>query len=137
MEKSELRISAMLICGAFLVCLLTANIAAKPIDQTPFTLEDENQLLPSIESRFTFEDDEVDVFKQASESGKFFQGDIKLIKEQRDYLLDNNSLPTRTGWIDESYRWPKDNSGHVIVPYYINPTAQYSKTSLNEFKPNH
>lgn len=46
-----------------------------------------------------------------------YQGDIILTKKQEQDV--KTSL--RTGIIEESYRWPKNNVGKVIVPYEISP----------------
>lgn len=90
------------------------------------TLEDENQILPSEKSKLRGGENEI--VQQQLENGKFFQGDIVLVQDQKDYLLVNDSsVPTRTGWIDEFYRWPKDKSGNAILPYYVEPDSEYSK----------
>lgn len=57
------------------------------------------------------------------ENGKFFQGDMILQPDQMEFLKSNvtdmDSLASRTGVLHETYRWPKDKSGHVIVVYEI------------------
>lgn len=57
------------------------------------------------------------------ENGKFFQGDMILQPDQMEFLksnvTDKESLASRTGVLHETYRWPKDKSGHVIVAYEI------------------
>lgn len=93
-------------------------------------LYDENQLLPIDQSKQLNDASDAD---EHFEHGSFFQGDIVLVQDQKDYLLSNNSnTPTRTGWIDESYRWPKDNDGYVILPYEISKQAGYCKM-INKF----
>lgn len=95
-------------------------------------LEDEKQILPSEQTRLIGSEAESVVLKL--ENGKYYQGDIVLVQEQKEYLLANDSdLPTRTGWIDEAYRWPKDNRGNVILPYYVSPQSQFSKM-ITRFK---
>lgn len=59
---------------------------------------------------------------QQLENGKFFQGDILLLPDQEEFLnanLTDDDFPTRTGLISESYRWPKNRNGKVIVPYVL------------------
>lgn len=116
-----------------LVCLLFAScITSMPVseDGPEFTLEDEDHIKPSLESRFSF-DGEEEVEDVKLENGKFYQGDIVLLDDQLEYLLgngtDDSSTPTRTGWINEYYRWPKDASGFVIFSYEVSPTATFSK----------
>lgn len=97
----------------------------------PFTLEDENEVFIPAKTRLDGEKNEV--VAQRLEHGKFFQGDIKLVQEQKEYLLANNSdgsIPTRTGWIDEYYRWPKDDRGNVIMPYSIATDSGYCESKL-------
>lgn len=133
---------------SFLIILaLAAMASAKPAgdqivfrdeddtDETLLTLEDENQVFIPAKTRLDGEENEV--IAQRLEHGKFFQGDIKLVQDQKDYLLANNSdgsVPTRTGWIDEYYRWPKDERGNVIMPYVIATDSGYceSKTGFGE-----
>lgn len=92
-------------------------------------LADENQILPSEEGKLIA--DENEIVEQHLENGNFFQGDIVLVQDQKDYLLANDtgdgSLPTRTGWIDEFYRWPKDKHGNVILPYHVSSKSGYCK----------
>lgn len=60
--------------------------------------------------------------QQRLENGKFFQGDIVLMQDQLDILTypdDDDEFGTRTGVLSENYRWPKDRSGKVIVPYSL------------------
>lgn len=117
-----------------LVCILFANgITSMPVvdEEGPeFTLDDEDHIKPSLESRFSF-DGEEEVEDVKLENGKFFQGDIVLLEDQLEYLLgngsDDSSTPTRTGWINEYYRWPKDASGNVILTYEISPKATFSE----------
>jgi hypothetical protein len=116
------------------VCLLVVNkIGGRPSnddDVELYNLEDENQLVPSINSRFNFENEE-EVAEHTFEEGSFFQGDIKLIDDQRDYLLGtesaDGSLPTRTGWISEDYRWPKGDDGYVNFPYELSAKSGFSE----------
>lgn len=55
------------------------------------------------------------------ELGKLYQGDMKLETEQLEALLRNESeqarIESRTGLLRESYRWPKNSEGKVVVPY--------------------
>lgn len=104
-------------------------------DLPPLTLEEENQILPSDRTKLLGGENEI--VEQRLENGKFFQGDIVLVQDQKEYLLANesgSSVPTRTGWIDEFYRWPKDSNGYVILPYYVAPKSEYSEKSKDSFK---
>lgn len=60
--------------------------------------------------------------------GNKFQGDIKLTKEQEDALKGGSEgAAPNTGWTHESFRWPKNAQGQVIMPYTINPSAGFCK----------
>lgn len=70
------------------------------------------------------------------EYGHFFQGDMNLTPEQEQFYASNSSnddedtgesygLLTRTGIINTKYRWPKDASGKINVPYKIDSAAGY------------
>jgi len=116
--------------------VLIAEVSAKPTNdfvfrdddvndnQPPITLEEENQILPSDKTKLLGGENEI--VEQHLENGRFFQGDIVLIQEQKHFLLSNDSTPTRTGWIDEYYRWPKDKHGNAIMPYYVDPDSDYT-----------
>lgn len=64
------------------------------------------------------------------EQGNFFQGDIYLVPEQHDiFKFEPSAVDEKkvmTGLIETKYRWPKDHNGHVIVPYKISKTSNYS-----------
>lgn len=65
------------------------------------------------------------------EYGEYFQGDIVVDEEQKEYLLRNDTdgtFSTRTGILFLSARWPKNSMGLVIVPYTIG--MEYSKTKI-------
>ncbi|XP_070501173.1 low choriolytic enzyme-like [Chironomus tepperi] len=51
--------------------------------------------------------------------GDLYQGDIDLTEEQKEFLeaTANGSIDLRVGISNPFYRWPKDSSGNVIVPY--------------------
>lgn len=54
--------------------------------------------------------------------GKFFQGDMVLQPDQEEFMLSKepqDQSGTRTGILNEAYRWPTDRSGHVKVAYQI------------------
>lgn len=124
----------IVICVAF-----ASEVIARPsgdsfVFRDDEDVSDDNQILPSIDDLKSIgESDEV--VKYELENGKLFQGDIKLVQDQKDYYLakPNGSVPTRTGWIDEYYRWPKDKEGHVIVPFYLSPQSKFSKMRANKF----
>lgn len=148
LEKSDVNRSSIMALKTFLIILAVATATlAKPasdiitfrdeddVDDTALTLEDENQVFIPAKTRLDGEENEV--VAQRLEHGKFFQGDIKLVQDQKEYLLANNSdgsVPTRTGWIDEYYRWPKDERGNVVMPYVIASDSGYceSKTGFGE-----
>lgn len=128
-------LSATLFIATFIT--VTSQVIASPAKsdsfhfqdevETIFTLETEKQILPSNDDLKALAAADVTV-KVQLESGKLFQGDIKLVQEQKDYFLVNDgSVPPRTGWIDEHYRWPKDSKGKVIVPYYIDPASDFGE----------
>lgn len=54
-----------------------------------------------------------------------FQDDIVLSKKQKEAL--KNPVGTRTGLLDEDYRWPKNDDGYVIVPFAISSDFCKSK----------
>lgn len=146
-ESDDLRtFFDMFFCAKCLLVLtalvLAFKVGAKPANDFVFRdedeaehdppllrLEDEKQILPSDRSKLL--GGESEIIEPHLENGKFFQGDIVLVQDQKEYLLANDtkdgSVPTRTGWIDEYYRWPKDKNGDVILPYYVSPESQYSK----------
>ncbi|XP_070501111.1 hatching enzyme 1.2-like [Chironomus tepperi] len=53
--------------------------------------------------------------------GQHYQGDIVLSDDQKEFLKATNisEFSSRTGIISLYYRWPKNRSGKVIVPYEI------------------
>lgn len=61
--------------------------------------------------------------------GDFFQGDIRLNKQQQDMV--DGKINSKTGWTYEPYHWIK-HGGLVLIPYRIDPNAQYSELS-NDF----
>lgn len=118
----------------FSIILLFASVVlARPGDDSDvgpdFTLDGE--VVSSVESRFSFPDDDEapQVVDVALEHGDFYQGDIKLLAEQREILdrlaVDKTSLSSRTGILNEDYRWPKDSSGNVKVPYEFAKSSKY------------
>jgi hypothetical protein len=119
----------------FILLLIASLTCARPGDNSDvgpdFTLDGE--VVASVESRFSFPDDDVEVEDVKLEDGNFFQGDIKLLAEQKEILdrlaVDKNSFPTRTGILNEEYRWPKDNEGYVNIPYEFAPGSKYCKMS--------
>lgn len=60
--------------------------------------------------------------------GKFYQGDIVLSDEQKQFLNATNvdEFSSRTGRISLYYRWPKNSLGNVIVPYVVK-SSDYCK----------
>lgn len=124
-----------------ILLVFLSHITAKPYDDKiifrdddvdeEVRLEDENQILPSNDDLKQLGDAGNEIVQQQLENGNFYQGDIVLLQDQKDYLFatnaDNSSVPTRTGWIHEFYRWPKDKSGNVMVPYVISPKAKFCK----------
>lgn len=120
-----------------IICLALAVIARPSGDSFVFRDDEDvgdNQILPSVDDLKSIGVSD-EVVKLELENGQFFQGDIKLVQDQKDYYLakPNGSVPTRTGWIDEYYRWPKDKDGYVILPFYLAPESKFSKMRANEF----
>lgn len=83
---------------------------------------DDSHLLRTKNNSIEFiKDDAADV---ALESGKFYQGDIKLVQDQEEFLNaepGDDRFPSRTGLVSESYRWPRSGykSDKVHVPFII------------------
>lgn len=111
-----------------IVLILLKSIAAKPVNDTIVFLDEddkdnENQIITSIDA-------DGEIFESDFENGELFQGDIILLREQEEFLLTNTtseSVSTRTGLLDQDYRWSKNYHGHVIIPY---TTSDYSEFSL-------
>jgi hypothetical protein len=62
------------------------------------------------------------------EFGDKFQGDIFLTPEQEELINQvESSKFTRTGLVDEYYRWPKNSEGEVVVPYMFQTSSGFSK----------
>lgn len=95
------------------------------------TLEEEGQILPSDQPKLI--PDASEAIDQHLEHGSLFQGDIHLVQDQKEYYLAPKGTPVRTGWIDESYRWPKDKLGRAILTYYLSPKSQFCK-QWNQFR---
>lgn len=120
------------------ICMaLASEVIARPGSDSFVFRDDEdggdNQILPSIDDLKSIGASD-EVVKQELENGKLFQGDIKLVQDQKDYYLAKpGSVPPRTGWIDEHYRWPKDKQGYVILPFYLSPESKFSKNENNKF----
>lgn len=98
------------------------------VDDSPDDLlRDQSRLL--LDSRILKSDNTSKEFllddkaQQKLEDGKFYQGDIVLMADQKEIIEsepDDDPFGTRTGILSEYYRWPKDKSeGKVIVPYTI------------------
>ena len=123
---------------ALIALIFALNVSAKPSndfffpdreesesDVSPARLED--QLLPWDESNVQHGSTEEN--EENFEDGEYFHGDIVLNEHQREHLLGNgiDDGSTRTGRIDEYYRWPKNSNGTVIMPYNISLESKYSK----------
>lgn len=114
----------------FLLSTIVVNVNSNPVgvdevidadkefSDTELKLEEVN-----LQSRFSDSQDD----PHYDDHDKY-QGDILLTPEQKEYLErpDNEGVTdTRTGLLDESYRWPMGGNGKVIVPYVI--SDDYSK----------
>jgi hypothetical protein len=83
-----------------------------------------------LESRFSF-DGETNANEKSDDSmeyGEYFQGDLELMPEQDKVFKskdESDILDTRTGQLNEYYRWPKNSQGYVIVPYHIYEESGY------------
>ena len=133
----------MIFFSLFSLFLFALKLNAKPFDdkivfkdadepQSYISLIEESQILPFDESSRLIQDDN-EMVQQELEQGQFFQGDIVLQPEQKEFLKANLSdvkVPTRTGWLDEYYRWPKDINGFVVLPYDLSAKSQFCKKPL-------
>lgn len=109
--------------------------------------------MPVNDDRIVFQDDDISEFRnrifsgdnknnfrrdfnekiqKELENGEFFQGDIILHGDQMDLVMSHknfteneDNIPTRTGLINEQYRWPKNNLGQAVIPYVIDPSSGY------------
>lgn len=61
--------------------------------------------------------------------GKHFDCDLVLQSQQEQMLYPSASGPKVVVSFD-SYQWPKNKEGHVIVPYHISRGSGYSKCHL-------
>jgi hypothetical protein len=124
-------VEKFLFCASFALIVNSVPIN-EPDSETQALLS--SNVLPIVESRFNVDEEEESVRPEA-ENGVFFQGDIKLVKDQEEYLLsEDEAFPTRTGWNDEDYRWPKDDEGKVNVPFQLSPRSKFSKYQVEERK---
>lgn len=97
-------------------------------------IEDDNELLPTTQAKsIGSERESVDVKLM---NGEYFQGDIKLNDDQKSIVNSNDTLPSRTGVIDEFYRWPKSDRGFVLVPYYLHKESDFSELGFKKFPRN-
>lgn len=62
--------------------------------------------------------------------GKHFDCDLVLQSQQEQMLYPSASGPKVVVSFD-SYQWPKNKEGHVIVPYHISRGSGYSKCQLS------
>lgn len=75
----------------------------------------------NVDDKITFKENAENI---DMESGKFYQGDIKLLPEQIEFLKkprveEGTGIASRSGWLLESFRWPKNDLGQAVVPYTI------------------
>jgi hypothetical protein len=99
---------------------LTSSKSVDDSDYRGDDIENDANIIDLNESEEEEESEETDT--------KLFQGDIILDSDQFDYFIsdDDDNTTTRTGFISETKRWPKDFNGRVIVPYVIKKNV-YSK----------
>lgn len=126
----------MVFSDKFLICLLIASlVGARPTDDGDDYILDE-EIVPLVESRSSFDYDEIEVEDVGLEHGTLFQGDIHLLDDQKEILMrnytDSGPLSTRTGIISEDYRWPKNNYGYVVVPFEFARSSRYCETIKSE-----
>jgi hypothetical protein len=108
-------------------------VNCRPIDKILFPIENpisylnlhnENDILPFYELPNLKTSTRINL-EEYLEEGKFFQGDIVLMDDQKEIFEFNGRhndgivKSLQTGILNESYRWPKDMKGYVIVPYRI------------------
>ena len=111
--------------NTFLISVLIGFAFSKPL------VEDHQIVFPENESSSVDDDSLIDEMSEFEnfpdvdihdQEGDFFQGDIKLLEDQKEILHSNHSsdgILTRTGNILEEQRWPKDKFERVIVPYLL------------------
>lgn len=121
-------------------CLVNLAFAVPANKDDRITFQDDD--IGGFENRI-FKSDNKDNFRldlservqKELENGGFYQGDIILHEDQRDLLMshknfdENDHIPTRTGLINEQYRWPKNALGFAVMPYVIDSDSGYCKFS--------
>lgn len=120
----------LLICGVKIQSRPLSEIIVFPNDnrygnksQSYLNLNHENEILPFYDAPKTFSFAERFV-QQELENGEHFQGDIMLMQDQQDNFASGRlrmPKPLNTGLLGQSFRWPKDIKGYVIVPYHFQP----------------
>lgn len=111
------------------VLLTVQAIYCKPtIENDNIVFPIENEILDSDDS-FEIEGQNIatDNVNTSLEMGNFFQGDIKLLPEQKELFLSQDDLVSRTGLLLKHQRWPSSEEGFIIVPFTFPKSSDYCK----------
>lgn len=126
-----------------LLCLISLAFAV-PINDDRIVFQDDD--LSEFQNKI-FKSDNKDNYRRDSsakivkelENGQFYQGDIILHGDQKDLVNSHknftenpDNIPSRTGLINEQYRWPKNYEGFAVIPYEIDPASGYCEWSSYE-----
>lgn len=122
----------------FVVFCSVTIVIAIPLnkdDRIVFQDEDSNDFQNEIfkgDNKDNFRLDLSENVQKDLENGRFFQGDIILHGDQKDLVMSHqnfteseDNIPTRTGIINEQYRWPKNNFNFPTMPYIIDSSSGY------------
>lgn len=120
----------MLFCEIFSIILIALKIQVSannindaivfPDDNDEPRNQRSNQI-QSFKKVLSFLASDIENVQKDLENGEFFHNDI--VTEQQT----NGILSSRTGLLEEEYRWPKNIVGHVNVPYTVSKESKYSK----------
>lgn len=94
-----------------------------------FNESHKNQILPRSENLQSFVNEDVNE-QPRLENRKYFQGDIILSSEQKEFLSTsktNDSISTRTGVNLDDYHWAKAELGEVVIPYFVGKKSGFCK----------
>jgi hypothetical protein len=107
----------MRVTSLFIVASLLACVSSRSIDD-PKNIE--NFIRKSVDDSF---------------DGDHFEGDIRVLDHETGIVGILNLMGGGgTGLVDEQYRWPKSESGHVIVPYEIDAAQNYTDDEVVNIK---
>lgn len=111
-----------------IVAIIAQVVSSKPSDDDRIIFPDTfSEIIKDNNDDLSGSDDSVEEQGNIDlESGDLYQGDIHLSPEQALILSDKSSVSSRTGLLFEDMRWPKDENGHVVMPYTVDD-ASYCK----------